>query len=1409
MTPTTTHPDFVSAIMKAGYHAEFAAGGYHNAETLRAALLQLRDVMPPGRSISMNVIYASPKAISWQIPFVRQLRAEGFPLTGLTIGGGVPSLEVATEYITTLGLEHISFKPSSAESIKRVLEIAKKNATFPVILQWTGGRGGGHHSSEDFHSPILETYAAIREYGNVHLVAGSGFGCAEDIIPYFTGSWSLSYGRKSVMPFDGVLFGSRVMVSAEAHTSGGAKAAIIAAGGVEDKQWSGTYRAPTGGVISVVSEMGEPIHVIATRGAQLWAELEKTIFALEKKKRPAILAARRQYLISRLNKDFQRPWFGKKAHGEACEISEMTYLEVVQRLIDLMYVGRWIDPTYETFVRQFIRRMEARLVMANADTLELRTSAHSIDVERIIALIPESCSVLMCPEDEHYFLQLCRSPGLKPVPFIPVFDDQFETFFKKDSLWQSEALETVVDQDAGRTFILHGPVAARHTNVMNEPVGAILDTINQGVLEQFRKLKSKSSLSAEESLLDAPDLYFLPDQTFARALSNPELSWAANLIGGTKIVKGGRLIQNPVRGMMRTLRFKRFDIITNAISLFEDDATPVVRLSFDGNREITMAISTNVTRSRVPIEMVFKYAYDSVASHCRIEQMIDGHNERLCNFYRELWCPEAKIDQLLDVPTVVEHEFHIQSSEVAHFKNAIGYHRDDSVPVDYAIVVSWKAISQLLVQHPMDLLSLVHLSNHYEVHELIAIDDKVLSRAKVSAIIHRDSGTELEVVCNLNRHGRPLIDIRSRFLVRGATVNSLGSYIHEKPGPFEVSLSSTTDIAVLASKHWFVLEGGNSLDDLDLTNVTLRFEPEVRITDKGQATSGQVSIIAETGRLSPIGKISHFSGQKGASIVLSYLLRHGKDMSSFTQQQDRTVHVSSFDVPESNEAYSHASGDFNPIHTSGAFAWMAGLPGTITHGMHCSAIVRRKFEDEICRGSPSRLHSYHVDFTGMVLPNETLQLSIRQVGMKTGIQQFQFEVQCEGTGEKVLKGSASVDPAPTTFCFTGQGSAAKGMGMDLYASSNAARAVWDRAETYFLSQFGLSILDIVRNNPKEAVVYFGGVRGRQLRRNYHAMHFEMPSKGPEGNREFVPMFPTIDAQSSSFTHRSPSGLLLATQFAQPALALMEMAAYADMKAAGVVAPGHQFAGHSLGEYIALACSTNFMPFESMLYLFFCRGMTMQSAVQRDATGRSDYSMVAVDPSRVGKVFVQNESALPKLVVTLRERTDLFIEIVNLNVRGKQYVCAGDLRALDLLQRICDDLKMNDYQHPEDKFTDLVTRHASTKQDGPAADVKLHRGLTTIPLTGIDVPFHSSYLRPRMEAFRSLLEDCLDSNSLAPENLIGRYIPNVTGTPFKIDRSYFETVLSITESERIQDVVRDWDSWVSKIESERSLMAVGA
>lgn len=162
----------------------------------------------------------------------------------------------------------------------------------------------------------------------------------------------------------------------------------------------------------------------------------------------------------------------------------------------------------------------------------------------------------------------------------------------------------------------------------------------------------------------------------------------------------------------------------------------------------------------------------------------------------------------------------------------------------------------------------------------------------------------------------------------------------------------------------------------------------------------------------------------------------------------------------------------------------------------------------------------------------------------------------------------------------------------------------------------------------------------------------------DGSTKSEKIFKEIDENTTSYTYRSPTGLLSATQFTQPALTLMEKASFEDMRSRGLVQRDSVFAGHSLGEYSALAALAEVMPIESLVSVVFYRGLTMQVAVERDAEGRSNYSMVAVNPSRISKTF--NEQALQYVVDNIAEETKWLLEVVNYNVANQQYVCAGDV-----------------------------------------------------------------------------------------------------------------------------------------------------
>ncbi|KAJ1956310.1 fatty acid synthase alpha subunit Lsd1, partial [Dipsacomyces acuminosporus] len=163
MTPSTASEIFVSAVMRAGYHIELSGGGHFSEPMLRDKVDKILKLVDPGLGVTINAIYVNPFLWNIQYPAMQAMRREGTPIEGLCIGAGVPSYEVANEIIANIraaGLRHIGLKPSSTATIRLVIKIAQANPDFPIILQWTGGRAGGHHSFEDFHHPILETYGA-------------------------------------------------------------------------------------------------------------------------------------------------------------------------------------------------------------------------------------------------------------------------------------------------------------------------------------------------------------------------------------------------------------------------------------------------------------------------------------------------------------------------------------------------------------------------------------------------------------------------------------------------------------------------------------------------------------------------------------------------------------------------------------------------------------------------------------------------------------------------------------------------------------------------------------------------------------------------------------------------------------------------------------------------------------------------------------------------------------------------------------------------------------------------------------------------------------------------------------------------------------------------------------------------
>ncbi|PSR68587.1 3-oxoacyl-ACP synthase [Nocardia sp. MDA0666] len=427
-------------------------------------------------------------------------------------------------------------------------------------------------------------------------------------------------------------------------------------------------------------------------------------------------------------------------------------------------------------------------------------------------------------------------------------------------------------------------------------------------------------------------------------------------------------------------------------------------------------------------------------------------------------------------------------------------------------------------------------------------------------------------------------------------------------------------------------------------------------------------------------------------------------------------------APRAMAAFAEVSGDHNPIHTSNAAAKLAGLGSPIVHGMWLSAAAQHAVSAVDPESPlPARtVTAWTTRFLGMVRPGAQIDVRVERIAVDRGCEIV--EVSCRTGGDLVMTATARLAAPKTVYAFPGQGIQTKGMGLDARSRSKAAKQVWDRADKHTREALGFSILAVVRDNPTY-----------------------LKARGVE--------------------YRHPQGVLHLTQFTQVAMATLGVAQVAELREAGAFVEGAMLAGHSVGEYNALAAVAGVLPLEAVLEVVFQRGSAMHELVPRDVQGRSDYRMAAIRPSQIGLP----DAEVINFVAGVGERVGEFLEVVNLNLRGSQYAIAGTVAGLEELE------------------AEIERRRA---------EFGGKRAFVLVP--GIDVPFHSTVLRKGVPEFRHKLEELLPEN-LHPEILAGRYIPNLVPRPFSLERDFIAEIADYVPSEPLRAVLDDFESWSARPE----------
>jgi hypothetical protein len=191
---------------------------------------------------------------------------------------------------------------------------------------------------------------------------------------------------------------------------------------------------------------------------------------------------------------------------------------------------------------------------------------------------------------------------------------------------------------------------------------------------------------------------------------------------------------------------------------------------------------------------------------------------RIRDFYWEVWFENSGTDKCQPSSNTELRCCHlITQDSVTTFLRALNFDQTNGivncndVPIDYAIVASWKAIIKALWDPKLiqgDLLKLVHKSNEFKLlngFRYFRAGDVIETEAQITAIINEENG---KLVCVralcCDKEKKPLLQITSEFFYRGHFTDFENTFEHKEWPPFEFKIQSKTELEVLTVKPWII-----------------------------------------------------------------------------------------------------------------------------------------------------------------------------------------------------------------------------------------------------------------------------------------------------------------------------------------------------------------------------------------------------------------------------------------------------------------------------------------------------------------------------------------------------------------------------------------------------------------------------
>lgn len=1032
MTPTTVDPEIVAAAANAGYWAELAGGGQVTEEVFDRHMDSLSKQLQEGATVEFNAMFMD--RYLWNLQFgskriVPKKRASGAPIDGVVISAGIPELDEAKELVETLqadGFPYVAFKPGTVEQIRQVVRIAKAVKPATIIAQVEGGSAGGHHSWESLDDLLISTYAQVRECNNLVLVAGGGIGTPARAADYISGEWSNKYGLPN-MPVDAVMIGTAAMTAKEAHTSAQVKRMLVETPGITEandacveglgasedpfapigERWVPSGKV-VGGVTSGLSHLHADIYEIENASARCGRLLVHMM------KHPEELELRKDEVIAALNST-AKPYFG--------DVENMTYTQFAQRFLDLSYP--WADPTYADRYLHLLQRIEARLISQDSgeftsilpDIKQVAENPQSA-LDSLVQVFPNASTMNVVPMDAAWFPTLVREYP-KPMPFVPVIDNDLLRWWGQDQLWQSE--DSRYSADAVR--VIPGPISVAGITTMDEPIADILGRFEAAVIN--RSVACDLPLDFNQNAFSQIDCAQNIEE-YVR--SCPNISWI------------GHVTNNPAYKTQNNSENYVITVISEENSVIKLDLDIKLDTFWDEHESDNENGIKNSVKNSGKNHAVRDIVIPLIVYAKRAGSIPVVDRERLPKHVYNMLAATAGIGNTAITGDVLSEMPKVDASQEAC----------EQVKKEIACGKANKSACETTCETACEMPFGV-VKSAYTLSRNLGID--------------HESATA----------GRLPEGLQASRIVPDALVGPAWPTIYSALGSVMVDGYPVIEGLLNAVHLDHLIELDVSTEDLQ-KYVGTRINLTGWAEDYAESASGRVvtihiihnaqdgtKIAHETERFAIRGRSYSAALPKSAPEYGDAAELHGFSVDNTPRRALRRVVIR---APKDMTAFARTSGDFNPIHTSKRGAAISGLSAPLVHGMWLSAAAQHVAQALDEKGARYDLVGWTYNMYGMVQLDDEVEITVERVG-KVRRRGLALEITCRVNGQIVSKASALTRAPRAAFVYPGQGIQKQGMSLDERAKSPAVRETWERADKLTREKLGFSILAVVRDNPKE------------------------------------------------------------------------------------------------------------------------------------------------------------------------------------------------------------------------------------------------------------------------------------------------------------------------------------------------------